>query len=116
MAAARARAAALAAFVLLGACAAEGAPLGTLFTTPAQRERLDRLRLGEAPTPGPARAAGERAITGYVKRSDGRDTVWIDGRPELLTNARAARTLDPALVRALSEGAEQVRVERKRTP
>lgn len=84
--------------------------------TPEQRERLDRMRLGEAPAAGAPSATGQREITGYVKRSDGHSTVWIDGRPEVLSNSRAARTLDPAMVRAYSESAEGVRVQRKRAP
>jgi hypothetical protein len=112
---ARARAAALALVAALGACAAWSAPLGTLFMSPEQRERLDRLRRGETPAEGaPHAATGAREITGYVKRSDGRSTVWIDGRPETLANPRAARAMDPEVVRAYSESAGQIHVERDR--
>lgn len=112
---ARASAAALAVCAALGACGAWGAGLGTLFMTPEQRARLDRLRLGEAPVAGDLQqATGKREITGYVKRSDGRGTVWIDGRPELLTNPRAGQMLDPAMVRAYSESAGEVRLDKKR--
>ena len=78
------RRAALAAFLLVGCSAACAAELGTLFHSPEERARLDRLRRGEpAETP---RAAQNRTptVTGFVKRSDGRNTVWIDGRPQAM--------------------------------
>jgi class 3 adenylate cyclase len=42
-----------------------------------------------------ARRAG--VVTGFVKRSDGRDTVWIDGRPQPMGPASAQYT-DPSKV------------------
>lgn len=108
----RASRAALAA--LLVACAAQGAELGTLFFTPAEREAMDRERRGEpAPTAAP-REAGGHAVTGYVKRTDGRATVWIDGRPVTISDPRSERLLDPRAVSAYSRGADDVKVERKR--
>jgi hypothetical protein len=74
--------------------------LGTLFTSPEERARLDRLRRGEpvqAATSGPT---GQRAVTGYVKRSDGRSTVWIDGVPLQVATPKAAPMLDPGAVRS----------------
>jgi hypothetical protein len=82
------------------ACGA--AELGSLFHTPQEREQLDRLRRGEpleAPvasgeTPVPAR---DPVVTGYVRRSDGRNTVWIDGRP--LVTRDDPRAIDPKATR-----------------
>jgi hypothetical protein len=37
-----------------------------------------------------------------VKRSDGRNTVWIDGRPLATSNPKAAPLFDPRIVRDLS--------------
>lgn len=92
----RSRAAAAAACL---ACAiASAAELGTLFSTPEERDRLDRLRRGE-PAPSAASHPGSSTpqVTGFVKRSDGRDTVWIDGRPQPMGPASAQYT-DPSKV------------------
>jgi hypothetical protein len=53
----------------------------------------------------------ERALTGFVQRSDGRTTVWIDGNPVPLNSPRNAK-LDPKAVQAYSPG-DDVKVERK---
>ena len=93
----------------LGACGLAGAAeLGTLFNTPEERARLDRLRRGE-PQERTGVVAGAREVTGYVKRSDGRSTVFIDGVPVAVTNARAAPLLEPEALR----GRGDVKVERR---
>lgn len=73
---------------------------GTFFHTPEERSRLDRLRRGEAeiPVAAPGRTGGP-AVTGYVQRSDGHNTLWIDGRPVATSNPRAAPLFDPRKVR-----------------
>ena len=71
-------------------------PLGKLFTTPAERSVLDKLRqnshgqlLEQAPpaaeegvaTPAPA-LQPQLSVQGYVRRSDGvRGTVWVNQQP-----------------------------------
>lgn len=105
----------LLALAALGAAADE---LGTLFHTPEERARLDRLRRGEPAVPtastAPAAASGARqALTGFVQRSDGRTTVWIDGNPVPLPSPRSAPKLDPNSVRGYSDEAGGVKVERK---
>lgn len=107
--------------VLLGLClalAAFGAradELGTLFYTPEERARLDKLRRGEPveQAANPGGIGAPRALTGFVQRSDGRTTVWIDGNPVTLAMPRGAPKLDPKSVRAYSEDADGVKVERK---
>ena len=83
--------------------------LGTLFTTPEERARLDKLRRGEPvdPRTGLAAVPGPRALTGFVQRSDGRTTVWIDGDA---VTTRNAPKIDPKSVR---EDAGNVKLERK---
>lgn len=103
-------AAAVAAAVPTGARAAE---LGTLFFTPAEREEMDRARRGEPAASQAPPDAGGHAVTGYVKRTDGRATVWIDGRPVVVSDPKSARLLDPRAVSAYSRGADDVKVERK---
>jgi hypothetical protein len=115
----RARASLLAAAVIaLGAGAAGAATLdelGTLFTTPQERARLERLRRGE-PETQPSVAGVARAqptVTGFVRRSDGRSTVWIDGAPiALRRRAGPDPLLDPANVGAPAADAT-LRIERK---
>lgn len=56
---------------------------GTLFNTQEQRERLDRARrrggvLEDEVIDLDAVEPERSVINGFVKRSDGRDTVWVD--------------------------------------
>ena len=110
----RARHAALLALSLgaLAAPCAAAFELGTLFTTPEERARLDRLRRGEpdAPVGAQETRAPNAAITGYVKRSDGRNTVWIDGAPVVVSRPGAGDLLEP---RAVGSADENVKIERK---
>ena len=105
--------------IALAAPAAGAAELATLFHTPQERERLDRLRRGE-PEPPPAaeasasRPAGKPVVTGFVKRSDGRHTVWIDGAPVTVRGPQADQVLDPSVVRAYTDRHdESLKIERK---
>jgi hypothetical protein len=73
------------------------APLGRLFLTPGERAALDVVRQNNK-LPDKLVKAGEAAddekdtiaiapaqpvvtVHGYVKRSDGKGTVWVNGRP-----------------------------------
>lgn len=81
--------------------AAAGAqPLGTLFHTPQERETLDRIRRGERV--GQAEQAGgirpDPVVTGYVKRSDGKSTVFLDKQPYPSRNERLQRLLEPQVI------------------
>ena len=82
-----------------GTAAPSTAPdLGTLFHSSEERARLDKLRRGEPPEP-PATKRAPPVVTGFVQRSDGRNTVWIDGRPVPVATPRAAPLFDPRVVR-----------------
>ena len=62
--------------------AAADAELGRLFLTPEQREALDarrRARLPDKPAPAAAASPVTR-VDGYVQRSGGRSTVWVNGQ------------------------------------
>jgi len=99
--------------LLLALGAARADDLGTLFYSPAERDQLDRMRRGEAieaPAAGTP-LAREHAVTGYVQRSDGRGTVWIDGRPVRVADPQQGRIFDPHQVRAYAKSAEQVKIE-----
>ena len=75
-----------------GAVHAQTPPIGRLFTTPEQRYQLDVARgliAGPPPAPAAAPAAPPQppvTLDGFVRRSGGRSTVWInqdtqDARP-----------------------------------
>jgi hypothetical protein len=84
------------------ASAAEG--LRTLFHSASERDQLDRQRRGEPPeAQSPATPRAPPAVTGFVKRSDGRDTVWLDGKAT--TGPEAQRLADPAKMRESSRAA-----------
>ena len=109
---------AVTAWALAGSVRAD--ELGTLFFSPEERARLDQQRRGDLAPPVKPPAATERGrpaaparppvLTGYVQRSDGRDTVWIDGRP-VVTTAPQASALEPSKVG--QDFPAGVRVERK---
>ncbi len=111
------RALALALALCAGAAyAAELANLGTLFLSPQERARLDQLRRGEPLEASEGRAAGTRAapeLTGFVQRSDGKNTIWLDGRAVGMAAPRGAPTLEPKAVRGYSQNPDGVKVERK---
>lgn len=104
----------LAALLCAFAFAAAGAELGTLFHTPEERARLDRLRRGDPDTlSGPATPERPRELTGFVKRSDGRGTAFIDGTPVPVAPGNT-RLLEPEAVRGHAGRAGQdIKVERK---
>lgn len=109
----RARFLTLALAMALLAADARAADLGTLFFTPAEREQLDHLRRGEPAEEAPSASAAGHQVTGYVQRSDGRGTVWIDGRPVRVAGPQAKRIFDPRSVRDYSRSADEVKVERE---
>lgn len=101
--------AALALLFALAASAAQAQTLGTLFHTAEERARLERLRRGEAEAShhaGPARPE----VTGFVRRSDGSGTVWINGVPVAVKGGKGEALLDPEAVRL--GDADAVRIER----
>lgn len=78
------RAALLCACLLLAAIPARAQqpqPLGRLFFTPEQREAFDARRRARVPDNKPAAvvASPTTRVDGYVKRSSGKSTLWLDG-------------------------------------
>ncbi len=89
------------ALVLLAFSAAVPAQqLGTLFLSAKERELLDRQRRGDRiETDGQAVVARpDPVITGYVKRSDGKSTAFVDKQPVPVRNPRLERRLEPRAV------------------
>src|SRR5687768_9334675 len=77
-------------------------PMGRLFFTPAQRSSLDvarsqraRATLSTERTEEQPAVPQEQTITygGAVRRSDGKSTVWINGRPVTEQEAAAGATV-----------------------
>lgn len=79
----------------LVAVAAEPLPMGRLFLTPAERAAFDVVRQNNRPpekivVPGtddyqgaelPSAPIPVVTVDGYVKRTDGKGTVWVNGQP-----------------------------------
>ena len=84
---------------------------GTLFNTQEQRDQLDRARLrGGAPEAEVvAPVEGERSvINGCVKRSDGRNTVWVDDVMKRDPRAEVVEQLEPNVVGGMTKGLTRV--------
>ena len=84
---------------------------GTLFNTQEQRERLDRARRrGGAPEAEVvAPVEGERSvINGFVKRSDGRNTVWVDDVMKRDPRSEVVEQLEPNVVGGMTKGLTRV--------
>lgn len=113
MRAARAERLLLALALACAAADARAVELGTLFHSPEERARLDSLRRGEPVQGAAVGGGGAREVTGFVKRSDGRSTVWIDGVPMPLATPKADPLLDPRAVRGYSGRRDAVKIERK---
>lgn len=107
---ARLRRAWIAALLAAAPLAVDAADIGTLFHTPEERERLDKMRRGEAEVFTNMPASGRREVTGFVRRSDGRGTVWINGVPVVVAAPGARELLDPSGVRL--PGGDEVKLER----
>jgi hypothetical protein len=78
---------------------------GTLFNTREQRERLDRARQrgGLPENEVVAIVEPERSvINGFVKRSDGRNTVWVDDVMKRDPRSEVMERLEPNVVGGIS--------------
>ncbi|HET7198158.1 MAG TPA: hypothetical protein VFI86_05790 [Burkholderiales bacterium] len=85
-------------------------PLGRLFFTPEQRAALDARRRARVPDK-PAAAAVASPVTridGYVKRSQGPSTVWMNGESLSEGSPEAPRIEPPA--RGDAEGSVSITV------
>lgn len=66
--------------VLLAPAAAGAQELGRLFFTPEQRDALDARRRARLPDkPAAVAASPTTRLNGYVTRSSGKSTLWLDG-------------------------------------
>lgn len=63
---------------------ADAQALGRLFFTDEQRAALDarrRARMPDKPAAAPLAASPTTRLDGFVKRSQGPSTVWVNGEP-----------------------------------
>ena len=96
----------LAVVLLAFSAAVPAQQLGTLFLSPKERELLDRQRRGEAVIESGSTVIVEKrepVITGYVKRSDGKSTVFLDKRPYRTANEQVQRRLEPRVIERFDE-------------
>lgn len=86
------------AFCCLPALAQE---VGRLFFTPEQRQALDarrKARVPDKPAAAPVIVSPTTRLDGYVRRSDGKSTVWVNGAAVDEPGARAPRIAPDASV------------------
>jgi hypothetical protein len=79
--------------LLLAAPAVEAQELGRLFFTPEQRASLDARRKARVPDKpnAPTVVSPTTRLDGYVQRSSGPNTVWVNGESLLETSPEAPR-------------------------
>lgn len=84
--------------VLLGVSAlAQSAPLGRLFLTPERRAVLERQRqLNIQEKTQETIEVANVHINGVVRRSGGKSTVWVNGRPQLDDESGSGVLVRPA--------------------
>jgi hypothetical protein len=72
---------------------AQAQELGRLFFTPEQRAALDARRKARVPDKAAAASVSSPTtrLDGYVQRSDGPSTVWVNGEGLLETSPEAPR-------------------------
>jgi len=94
---------------------AQAQELGRLFFTPEQRANLDLRRKARMPDkPAAPVAAPTTRVDGYVKRSGGPSTVWINGEALGESAAEAPRidtSRDRGAVSVNVEGGGRVRLK-----
>lgn len=92
-----------------GVCGAQ--ELGRLFFTPNERSALDARRKARVPDK-PAAAAvvsPTMRLDGYVKRSGGRSTVWVNG--ETADEAQLPTDADPRVTVNIGERGARARLK-----
>jgi hypothetical protein len=93
---------------------------GTLFNTVEQRQRLDRAlqRGGVLEDEVVASDAGEperSVINGFVKRSDGRNTVWVDDVMKRDPRSEVMEQVEPNVVGGATRGLSKAALTNSKT-
>lgn len=95
---------------LLLSCSVQAQELGRLFFTPEQRAALDarrRARVPDKPAAVPIVASPTTRVDGYVRRSQGPSTVWVNGA----TVDEAVPGSDTRVSVPVGEGGARVRLK-----
>ena len=77
---------------------ASGKPLGRLFLTPGQRNELEARKKA---SPEPTHSKAPEKLEGFVRRSSGHSTIWLDGR--MIHDPAFRPRLDTAPTKAMNE-------------
>jgi hypothetical protein len=88
---------ALIALLMVFSTASKAQDIGRLFFTPDQRSVLDarrRARVPDRPAATPVVASPTTRLDGFVRRSGGRSTVWVNGE-SLTESAPEAPRIEP---------------------
>ena len=73
--------------------------VGTLFVDQLDRERMnDARKRGDASFQGTPTYVTPSVLDGFVKRSDGKSIVWVDGVPRTMSDERMIARVQPASV------------------
>jgi hypothetical protein len=107
----RAAAFVLGAILMASASPGWGQELGRLFFTPEQRAELDARRRARVPDKPAAvvTASPTMRLDGYVKRSGGKSTVWVNG--ESADQAQLPTGTDPRVTVNVGERGARVRLK-----
>jgi hypothetical protein len=98
----------------LAAAAAQAEELGRLFFTPEQRAALDARRRARVPdNPASVVASPVTRVDGFVKRSAGPSTIWINGEWTTENAPEAPRLAEPSPGVSVSSGENGARVRLK---
>ena len=100
----------VAAALLAAAVPAQSQEIGRLFFTPQQRAALDarrKARVPDKPAAAPAVASPTTRLDGYVRRSSGPSTVWVNG----MQADEAAPGSDARVAVPLGDGGPRVRLK-----
>ncbi len=98
---------------LLVPLAAAAQELGRLFFTPEQRAALDarrKARVPDKPAAAPVVASPTTRLDGYVKRSGGPSTVWVNGESVTEGSAEAPRIGSNEVSVPVGDGGSRVRL------
>jgi hypothetical protein len=93
--------------------AVQAQELGRLFFTPEQRDALDARRKARVPDKPAAVAVQSPTmrLDGYVKRSGGKSTVWVDGQPADDGTRVPSGSSDSSLTVSVGDGGARVRMK-----
>lgn len=104
---------ALAAALLAGSGACGAQELGRLFFTPEQRAALDARRRARVPDKPAAAAVASPTmrLDGYVKRSSGRSTVWVNREALDEASPESPRIAPGSVTLGVGESRSRVRLK-----